>query len=97
MKYNIEVEQSANGDLNYYDKFNQTIIVKAILEYLQKDANIETRKRKQLRHNILAPWELRVGKYRVFYEITANQIVKILAIGHKEHNELYIRGRKVEI
>lgn len=97
MNYNVEVGQSANGDLNYYDKFDQKIIVKAILKHLQADANIETRKRKQLLPNPIAPWELRVGKYRIFYEITEKQIVKILAVGHKEHNELFIRGKKVEI
>ena len=32
-----------------------------------------------------------------YYEITESQIVKILAVGHKEHNELFGRGRKVEI
>ena len=97
MNYNIEFGQSANDDLNYYEKYDQKIIVKAILEYLKTDANIESRKRKQLRPNPIAPWELRVGKYRIFYEITESQIVKILAVGHKEHNELFVRGRKVEI
>jgi hypothetical protein len=43
MKYNIKVGQSARGDIDYYDKFDQQIIVKAIIEYLQYDANIETR------------------------------------------------------
>ena len=97
MKYDIEAGQSANGDIDYYDKFDKQIIVKAIIEYLRFDANIETRKRRQLRSNPAAPWELRIGKYRVFYEITERQTVKILAVGHKEHNELFIRGRKVEI
>ena len=97
MEYTIEFGQSASDDLNYYEKYNQKIIVKAILEYLKAGANIESRKRKQLRPNPIAPWELRVGKYRIFYEITESQIVKILAVGHKEHNELFVRGRKVEI
>ena len=97
MDYNIEFGQSANDDLNYYEKYDQKIIVKAILEYLKTDANIESRKRKQFRPNPIAPWELRVGKYRIFYEITERQIVKILVVGHKEHNELFVRGRKVEI
>jgi len=97
MKYDIEVGQSANNDIDYYDKFDQQIIVRAIIGYLQFDANIETRKRRQLRPNPIAPWELRIGRYRVFYEITERQTVKVLAVGHKEHNELFIRGRKVEI
>lgn len=82
---------------NMYDTFVQRIIVKAIFEYLLVDPNIETRKRKQLRQNAFAPWELRLGKYRIFYKIIEDQMVKILAIGHKEHNDLYIQGKKVEI
>ncbi len=97
MKFNIEIGQSANDDLNYYDKFDQRIIVTAIIKYLQLDANIETRKRKHLRPNPVALWELRVGKYRIFYEIRKNHRVKVLAIGHKERNELFIRGKEVEI
>ena len=97
MKYNIKFGRSANDDLNYYDTFDQRIIVKAILKYLQVDANIETRKRRRLRPNPIGPWELRIGKYRIFYEITESQIVKVLAVGHKEHSELFIRGKKVEI
>jgi mRNA-degrading endonuclease RelE of RelBE toxin-antitoxin system len=87
MKYDIEVGQSANGDIDYYDKFDQQIIVKAIIEYLQFDANIETRKKRQLRPNPIAPWELRIGRYRIFYEVTKKQAVKVLAVGQKEHNQ----------
>ena len=45
----------------------------------------------------LAPWELRIGDYRVFCEIREERIVRVLAVGHKEHNVLFIRGRRVEI
>ena len=48
MKFSIETGKSANDDLNYYDKFDQRIIVNAIIRYLQLDANIDSRKRKQL-------------------------------------------------
>jgi mRNA-degrading endonuclease RelE of RelBE toxin-antitoxin system len=41
--------------------------------------------------------ELRIGAYRVFYDFEANNIVKIIAVGHKVHNNLYIRGKKVEL
>ena len=49
-----------------------------------------------MRPNPLAPWELRIGDYRVFYEI-GEDIVRVLAIGHKLHNELFIQGQRVEI
>jgi mRNA interferase RelE/StbE len=45
----------------------------------------------------LAPWELRLGKYRVFYEVVEGSKVRVVAIGHKEHNDLFIRGGRVEL
>jgi mRNA-degrading endonuclease RelE of RelBE toxin-antitoxin system len=76
--------------------YEQRIVIVAIQTYLWEDADIESNRRKRLRPNELAPWELRAGKYRVFYELEAGQ-VKVVAIGHKEHNELFVRGKKVEL
>ena len=45
----------------------------------------------------LAPWELRPGKYRVFYEVVEGSKVRIVAIGHREHSGLFIRGERVEL
>ena len=46
----------------------------------------------------LADWELRVGRYRVFYDIDENaHVVRIIAVGYKEHNDLYIEGKKFEL
>jgi hypothetical protein len=47
--------------------------------------------------NPAAPWELRIGDFRVFYEIENDTTVKIVSIGHKEHNDLFIRGKRVEL
>jgi hypothetical protein len=33
----------------------------------------------------------------VFYEFENDALVKIVAIGYKEHNDLFIRGEKVEL
>jgi len=96
MKYQIEIKPGAERDLNYYSAYIQRIIIKAISDKLQKDADVETKKKKKLRRNPIAPWELKIGEYRVFFEID-KETVSILAVGHKKHNDLFIRGRKVEI
>ena len=59
----------------------------------------ETRNRKQLRPNPFAPWELRVGSLRVFYEVDALEpdLVNILAIGIKKGNRLLIAGEEIDI
>jgi mRNA-degrading endonuclease RelE of RelBE toxin-antitoxin system len=48
--------------------------------------------------NPIATWELRSGRYRIFYEIdeTARKVT-IVAVGHKEHNVLFVRGQEVKI
>jgi len=40
---------------------------------------------------------LRIDDYRVFYDLEEEDQVKVVAVGHKEHNDLYIRGKKVEL
>lgn len=59
----------------------------------------ETRNRKLLRPNPLAPWELRVGPLRVFYEVDAEEadVVNVLATGIKSANRLFIAGEDMRI
>jgi mRNA-degrading endonuclease RelE of RelBE toxin-antitoxin system len=97
MKFQIRLTPSAEVDLRYFPVHEQRIIVDAASNHLSRDADTPSRRRKKLRPNSLAPWELRVGVYRVFYEVEGESQVKIVAIGHKEHNSLLIRGREVEI
>ena len=97
VKFEVKLVPSADGDLDYFKAHEQKAILDAISRFLEVDANIETKRRKRLHPNPLAPWELRIGDYRAFYEIKENRLVRVLAIGHKEHNELFIRGERVEI
>ena len=59
----------------------------------------ESRNRKPLRPNPVAPWELRVGALRVFYEVVGEEedLVNILAIGIKTRNRLFIAGEEIHI
>ena len=97
MKFEIKLVPSADGDVDWYKASVQRIILDAIGQFLENDANVETNRRKRLRPNPIAPWELRIGEYRVFYEIVEDRTVRVLAVGHKVHNELFIRGKRVEI
>jgi hypothetical protein len=66
------------------------------MTHLKVDAEVPTKKREGLRPNPIAPWELRIERFRIFY-VTEGDQVKVVAVGHKEHNELFIRGNKVEL
>lgn len=46
-----------------------------------------------MRPNPVAPWELRIGNFRVYYEINDDPAtVTVLAIGVKERNRVRIGG-----
>lgn len=97
MRFDVRFVPSASEDLGSYGAREQRIILDAIEDLLGTDADVETRRRKQLQPNPLAPWELRIGDYRVFYEVKPDGLVRVLAVGHKRHNDLFIRGERVEI
>jgi len=56
-----------------------------------------------MRPNAVAPWELRVGDYRVFYDVEpgAEEAEKpgvvVLAIGLKTRNRVWIGGEEHEL
>ncbi len=92
--FELEFTESAVGDLRCLRKFEQTLILDAIEKQLLWEPATETRNRKRLRPNELSNWELRAEKYRVFYDVDLEaKSVKIKAVGWKEHNRLFIRGR----
>ncbi len=94
----IEVTEEARDDLGFYTAAERKTIASDIRNQLSHQPMIETRNRKHLRDNPIARWELRSGKFRIFYEVDESaQSVVIISVGHKEHNKLYIRGKEVEI
>ncbi len=67
-------------------------------ESLKHEPERETRNNKLLRPNRLAERELRIDRFRVFYDIEeGSAVVKIEAIGHKLGNRLYIRGEEFQL
>lgn len=94
----IEITEEAKADLGYHRAFERKIVTAEIRSQLTDQPAVETKNKKKLRDNPVAPWELRCGKYQVFYEADeTSHRVTILAVGHKEHNMLLIRGNEVKI
>jgi mRNA-degrading endonuclease RelE of RelBE toxin-antitoxin system len=99
MSYTIEFAESVKGHLQVLTARQRSIILEAIENQLVHEPLVETRNRKLRRPNPLAPWELRVGQLRVFYEVTIDepQVVHILAVGQKKGNRLLIGGVEVQL
>jgi mRNA-degrading endonuclease RelE of RelBE toxin-antitoxin system len=72
--------------------------VDAIAVQLAGRPDQPTRNRKKLEENTLAPWELRVGNFRVFYDVNRDEgRVVIVAVGQKAHNVLRVGGEVIEL
>jgi mRNA-degrading endonuclease RelE of RelBE toxin-antitoxin system len=71
------------------------MLLAAIEQQLGWEPMTKTSNRKPLRPNELSKWELRVSEYRIFYDVDEITLtVKIKAVGYKEHNRLFIRGKE---
>ncbi len=93
--FELGITHSALGDLQHLRKDEQKRILDEIERKLLAAPLTTTRNRKPLRPNDLSEWEMRAGKYRVFYEVDVeSNLVTIKAVGWKEHNKLFIRGRE---
>jgi mRNA-degrading endonuclease RelE of RelBE toxin-antitoxin system len=93
--FKITITRTALDDLRELRKPDQEQIRDAIDSQLPHEPSQETRNRKRLRPNPLADWELRVGTFRVFYHIDeAATEVRIVAIGRKRGNKLFVRGEE---
>ena len=100
MSFDIDYTRTAANLMRGYRKYEQKIILDAVDRQLQYEPTSESKKRKRLGKNPLSTWELRVGKYRVFYDVIPDGeygVVKIKAVGHKVHNWLHIAGKEFEL
>ena len=99
MPYTVEFAESVEGHFRTLTARERMTILDAIDRHLLHEPLKETRHRKPLRPNPIAPWELRVGQLRVFYEVAGaeSRVVRILAVGRKLRNALMIGGKEIRL
>lgn len=91
--FHITFTHSALDDIGWFRKRERIIIFDVIEKQLTYQPNVETRNRKKLRPNRSAEWELRSGKYRVFYDVSIEaSTVEVKMVGYKDGNRLLIQG-----
>jgi hypothetical protein len=78
---------------------DRVLLVAEIEKQLSVEPLKQTRNRKPLRPNPIAPWELRVKHMRVFYDVSSSRPdqVSILAVGTKRGNKLYIESTEIRL
>ena len=99
MRYHIEYSPEAEDHLRALTARQQATVLDTVDRQLLYQPNIETRNRKPMRPNPIAPWELRIGKLRVFYDFedTPEAVVYIRAVGVKERNRVRIGKEEIEL
>ena len=99
MAYTIEFAESVRAQLRALPARQRSTILDSIERHLIHEPLVEARNKKPLRPNPVAPWELRIGDLRVFYEVALDQpdTVRILAVGQKRGNKLYIAGKEIAL
>jgi mRNA-degrading endonuclease RelE of RelBE toxin-antitoxin system len=99
MGYRVAFAEAVAEHLLWLTANERTRVFTGIEQQLLREPLVETRNRKPLRPNPVAPWELRLGALRVFYEVRpeAPNVVRVLAIGKKQRQRLRIGSREIEL
>jgi mRNA-degrading endonuclease RelE of RelBE toxin-antitoxin system len=93
--FHISITESAEDDLKWFSAYVQRTIVDGIEIHLRQEPMLGTRRIVSMRPNAVAGWELRLGDYRVLYDVDdTTHTVTVEAIGEKRGNKLLIRGQE---
>src|SRR5262249_36412044 len=99
MAYDVKFAELAKAHLKALAAGQRRKVIEAIEKQLTHEPLNETRNRKPLRPNPIAPWELRVGKLQVFYDVSAveSESVYVVAVGEKRGNKLFIGEKEIAL
>jgi mRNA-degrading endonuclease RelE of RelBE toxin-antitoxin system len=69
LDYRIDYSLESEEHLRELKARQRSMVFDAVDEQLGHQPTVETRNRKPMRPNPLAPWELRLGDLRVYYDV----------------------------
>jgi len=92
MAHEVRLASEAIADLQKVRAFEQAMIVGNIERMLTRNPELESQSRiKKLRQPAPAGFRLRVGEFRVFYDVSGG-IVTVLRILHKGNTRAYLES-----
>lgn len=99
MPYRIEYSPEAEEHLRFLTTRQRVTVLDSVDEQLMYEPTVETRNRKPMRPNPVAPWELRIGSLRVYYDVEEEPepVVHIRAVGIKDRNRVRIGKEVIEL
>ena len=101
MRHAIRFDEGTNDHLASLTARQRAAIFDAIERQLLHEPTVETRNRKRMhpdKPGFVAPWELRVGDLRVYYDVETGPppAVVIVAVGLKVSHRIRIGGEEYE-
>ena len=78
MPFEIEYSPDAEDHLRALTARQRSMAMDAVDEQLRNQPDVETKNRKPMRPNQVAPWELRIGALRVYYDIETDPENRVL-------------------
>ncbi|MEW6357620.1 MAG: type II toxin-antitoxin system RelE/ParE family toxin [Planctomycetota bacterium] len=99
MSFEIEYAPDSEEHLRALTARQRSIVLDEVDEQLMHEPDVETKNRKPMRPNPVAPWELRIGNLRVYYDIEHDPVKRVLirAVGIKIGNTVKIGGEEIEL
>jgi mRNA-degrading endonuclease RelE of RelBE toxin-antitoxin system len=97
--YRIEYSPDLEDHFRALTRRQQSIVLDGVEKQLKHEPTLETRNRKPMRPNPVAPWEMRLGNLRVYYEVEQEPepVVRILAVGIKELGRVRIGKEAIDL
>jgi mRNA-degrading endonuclease RelE of RelBE toxin-antitoxin system len=99
LPYRIEYSPDAEDHLRALTARQRKTVLDTVDGQLVHQPTVETKHRKPMRPNPVAPWELRIGNLRVYYDVeeTLEPVVFIRAVGVKERHRVRIGREEIEL
>jgi mRNA-degrading endonuclease RelE of RelBE toxin-antitoxin system len=97
--FQIRYGDAAVQHLRHLTGHQRALALDTVVEQLTHQPAQPTRNRKLLRANPLAPWELRIGDIRVYFDVeeAPEAIVTVRAVGLKLREKVLIGGVEVDL
>jgi mRNA-degrading endonuclease RelE of RelBE toxin-antitoxin system len=98
-RFRIEYAEAALRHLRDLTAQERAQVLDTVVQQLEYQPTLPTRNRKLLRANRVAPWELRIGDRRVYFDVQEAPVavVTIRAVGVKVREKTLIGGAEIEI
>ena len=97
--FRVEYSDAAVAHLRDFSARHRASVLDTVPEQLSHQPTLPTRNRKLLRANAVAPWELRIGDIRVYFDVeqAPEATVTIRAVGRKHREKVLIGGVEVDL